>query len=253
MPVLLLVVGLAFGFILGFVGTLTGIGGGFLLLPLLVIFLPNAPLESLALASLCVVVFNSLSGTLLSLRQSRVRLRTGITFGLISLPSVWWGTQLQAMVNVRLFHLLLGALLLAGAGLLVGSGAPIPRQARAPAHVWLMGAALSVVIGFVSGFFALGGGFLFLPLLIFLLRFRVDQASATTQLIVGIGSVFALFLHLGRTDLPVAPMLLAGLIAGVLVGSPVGNAAAVRWDTRRVLFLLAALMSVAGLKFVLFP
>jgi uncharacterized membrane protein YfcA len=116
-----------------------------------------------------------------------------------------------------------------------------------------MGAALSVIIGFISGFFALGGGFLFLPLLIFLLRYRVDRASATTQLIVGIGSVFALVLHLGRTDLPVAPMLLAGLIAGVLLGSPVGNAAAGRWDTRRLLSLLAALLTVAGLKFVLFP
>jgi hypothetical protein len=251
--VLLLVVGLAFGFLLGFVGTLTGIGGGFLLLPLLVLFLPNAPVESLALASLCVVVFNSLSGIILSLKQSRVRLRTGITFGLVSLPSVWLGTQLQALVNGQLFHLLLGVLLLTGACLLVGRGAPVPHRTRAPVRVWLMGAALSVVIGFVSGFFALGGGFLFLPLLIFLLRYRVEQASATTQMIVGIGSVFALTLHLGRAELPVAPMLLAGLIAGVLVGSPAGNAVAGRWDTRKVLHLLAALLSVAGLKFVLFP
>jgi len=156
-------------------------------------------------------------------------------------------------VNGQLFHLLLGVLLLTGACLLVGRGAPVPHRTRAPVRVWLMGAALSVVIGFVSGFFALGGGFLFLPLLIFLLRYRVEQASATTQMIVGIGSVFALTLHLGRAELPVAPMLLAGLIAGVLVGSPAGNAVAGRWDTRKVLHLLAALLSVAGLKFVLFP
>ncbi|MEI8096018.1 MAG: sulfite exporter TauE/SafE family protein [Spirochaetales bacterium] len=250
MTILLLVIGLVLGFVLGFVGSLTGIGGGFLLMPILLLVFPEASVESLALVSLCVVFFNSFSGSVLALTKARVRLRTGMAYGLVSLPTVWLGTQTQALVQASVFRLLLGALLFAGAILLFFQAAPAPRETQPPALLWLTGTLLSLGIGFVSGFFALGGGFLFLPLLVYVLRYRIDQATATTQFIVGVGSLLALALHLGRAELAVAPMLLAGLVAGVLVGAPVGSAASTRWNAQAVLRLLALLLVLAGLKFV---
>lgn len=253
MGILWLFIGIPLGFGLGFLGTLTGIGGGFLLLPILVLLLPNTAIGALALISLTVVFFNSLSGTLLALRRSRLRLRTGLVYGMLSLPAVWWGSHWQALVDQSMFRWTLGVLLLAGAALLVFGKPPSAVMGGPSVTKWALGALISSLIGAVSGFFALGGGFLFLPLLIYLLRFEVDQASATTQMIVGIGSVFALWLQLGHATLPLEPMLVAGLVTGVLVGSPVGASAARTWKTERVLRLLSGLLVLVGLKFLLLP
>jgi uncharacterized membrane protein YfcA len=244
-----LVLGLPLGAVLGAVGSLTGIGGGFLLMPVLLWLYPDKPAGSLAVATLTVVFFNALSGTVLSLRRDTVRLRTGLVYGALSLPLVWLGTRIQANVDRHLFDIAFGVLLIAGALFLAFKPAPVRSTAGRAA--WFAGAAASLAIGLVSGFFGVGGGFLFVPLLAFGLRYAVIEATATSQLIVGLGAAWGLALAAFSHPLPVDPMLLGGLVAGVLVGAPLGTAAAERWPGPVILRILAVLLAVAGLKFLI--
>ncbi len=243
-----LLFGLPLGGLLGALGSLTGIGGGFLLMPALLWVFPDQNQGALSVATLTVVFFNSLSGSILSARKDRIRFRTGLTYGLISLPSVWFGTQLQSQVDRKAYTFAFGLFLLAGAAFLV------LRRAASPANpargLWAAGALISLAIGFVSGFFGVGGGFLFVPLLAFVLGFPLVEATSTSQLIVGMGAAWALATTAAAHPLPLDPMFLGGLIAGVLVGSPAGTWAAGRWSPAVVLRILAALLALVAVRFL---
>jgi len=245
-----LLLGLPLGIILGTLGSLTGIGGGFLLMPLLLWMLPDQAPGALSVATLTVVFFNALSGTILSARRERVRFRTGLTYGLLSLPLVWLGTRLQGMVDRSAFSLAFGLFLLAGAAFLFFR--PPFREVARPAGRtrWTAGAAISLAVGLVSGFFGVGGGFLFVPLLAFVLRFPMVEATATSQLIVGLGAAWALGTGALSHPLPVNPLLLSGMVAGVLVGAPLGTSAAGRWSPVLVLRILAGLLVIVGMRFL---
>ena len=246
---ILLLTGLPLGLVLGGLGSLTGIGGGFLLMPVLLWLFPDQPQGALAVATLTVVFFNALSGTVLSARKDRVRFRTGLAYGLLSLPLVWAGTHLQALVDRRAFTFAFGVFLVAGALVLALRPKPVKVGAQ-PTRTWVAGAAISLAIGFVSGFFGVGGGFLFVPLLAFFLGYPLVEATATSQLIVGLGAAWALVTGAAAHPLPLDPMLLGGLVAGVLLGSPLGTWAAGRWSPRVVLRILAGLLLVVGVRFL---
>ncbi len=242
-----LLLGLPLGAILGAAGSLTGIGGGFLLMPALLWLFPEQPAGALAVVTLTVVFFNALSGTVLSLRRETVRLKTGLAYGVLSLPLVWVGSRLQAGFDRHAFDVAFGALLLAGAAFLVFKPSSAARPVRA---AWIAGAAASLAIGLVSGFFGVGGGFLFVPLLAYGLRYSVIESTATSQLIVGLGAAWGLILAATAHPLPVDPLLVGGLVAGVLVGAPLGTAAAERWPGPVVLRVLAGLLAVAAIRFL---
>jgi hypothetical protein len=244
-----LLVGLPLGTVLGALGSLTGIGGGFLLMPLLLWLFPDQPQGALSVATLTVVFFNALSGTILSARRDRVRFRTGLAYGLVSLPLVWWGTVTQAQLDRHAFSTAFGWFLLAGAAFLLFRPQG-PQPSATSRRVWFAGSAISLAIGFLSGFFGVGGGFLFVPLLAFFLRFPMVEATATSQLIVGIGAAWALVTGALSHPLPIDPQLLGGLVAGVLFGAPLGTWVAGKASPRAVITVLAILLGVAGLRFV---
>jgi len=218
-------------------------------MPALLWLYPHQPAGALAVVSLTVVFFNALSGTVLSVRQDRVRFTTGLSYGLLSLPLVWWGSRVQAMVDRSVFTEAFGLFLIVGALFLVFRQPPRGGTVTGR-RVWAVGAGLSLVIGFISGFFGVGGGFLFVPLLAFFLKFPLAEATATSQLIVGLGAAFALVTGALTHPLPLDPSLLAGLVAGVLVGSPWGTWAAGHWSPKLVLRILAGLLLVVGLRFL---
>jgi len=242
--------GLPLGLVLGAVGSLTGIGGGFLLMPVLLWLYPHQVQGTLSTATLTVVFFNALSGTVLSARRERVRFRTGLTYGVLSLPLVWLGTHLQGQVNREVFTVAFGVFLVAGAFFLAFRKADAASHSGPTRPVWVAGAAISLAIGLVSGFFGVGGGFLFVPMLAFILKYPLVEASATSQLIVGMGAAWALVTNAALHPLPLDPMLLGGLVAGVLVGAPLGTWAAGRWSPTMILRILAGLLLVVGLRFL---
>lgn len=77
------------------------------------------------------------------------------------------------------------------------------------------------VVGMLTGFFGVGGGFVIVPALVLALGFRMDEAAATSLLVIIVNSVVALATRLDSGMIEwdvVLPFLLASLV-GVEVGT----------------------------------
>ncbi|MDZ4278439.1 MAG: TSUP family transporter, partial [Dehalococcoidia bacterium] len=106
------------GVAVGAYGTIIGAGGGFALVPLLLIIYPDYGPEQVTAVSLAVVCASGTSGSLAYARQRRIDYVTGLLFVVSSVPGVVGGALLVHLVPSRLFSLLFALLLLAVAALL---------------------------------------------------------------------------------------------------------------------------------------
>jgi uncharacterized membrane protein YfcA len=117
--------------IVGAFGTLIGAGGGFILVPILLLLYPNEKTELITGISLAVVFFNALSGSLAYSRMKRVDYKSGIIFSLATIPGAILGAISTAYVPRRVFDLIFGILMTAGAAFLWISTKEDHRAGRA--------------------------------------------------------------------------------------------------------------------------
>ena len=123
------------GLLVGAFGTLIGAGGGFLLVPLLVLVYRLPPADAVG-TSLALVFLNALSGTVAYLHQRRVDLWLGWRFAAATVPGAVGGAFLTRALTSARFSLAFGLTLLVIAGLLVtGTTAPASQRA-APGCSW---------------------------------------------------------------------------------------------------------------------
>ena len=74
------------GLLVGTYGTMIGAGGGFLLVPLLLLAFPKDNPETITSIALAVVFFNATSGSAAYARKGRVDYRSGLIFALATVP-----------------------------------------------------------------------------------------------------------------------------------------------------------------------
>ena len=70
------------GLAIGTIGTLIGAGGGFILVPLLLLFYPELPPEKVTAISMAVVACNAISGSFAYIRAGRGDFKGGRVFAL---------------------------------------------------------------------------------------------------------------------------------------------------------------------------
>ena len=74
------------GVVVGAYGTMIGAGGGFVLVPLLIILYPDLSPEAVTSISLAVVLLNALSGSVAYARQRRIDYKAGAIFATATVP-----------------------------------------------------------------------------------------------------------------------------------------------------------------------
>jgi uncharacterized membrane protein YfcA len=229
------------GFGVGAYGTLIGAGGGFILVPLLLLLYPGTNSETITCISLAVVFVNALSGTAAYARMRRVDFRSGVLFAVATVPGAVLGALTTPYLPRHAFDGLLGALLvLACAYLLLRPHAACDHTAALPnghttrrlveangtVHTWsfnpVVGVVLSVFVGFLSSLLGIGGGIIHVPALTHLLHFPVHVATATSHFILAVMALAGTVVHAARGEL--APVLgrVAFLALGVLAGAQLG-------------------------------
>ena len=75
------------GFVVGAYGTLIGAGGGFVLMPALLLLYRGESPELLTSISLAVVFFNALSGSFAYARMGRIDYKSGLLFSTTTIPA----------------------------------------------------------------------------------------------------------------------------------------------------------------------
>jgi uncharacterized membrane protein YfcA len=96
-------------------------------------------------------------------------------------------------------------------------------------------ALVGTVVGFLTGLFGVGGGFVIVPALTLVLGFTMPQAVGTSLLVIAVNAATALAVRLGTTGIewsvavPFTLAALTGVLAGSSIASRVDAGALVRW------------------------
>ncbi len=241
---LALVFGVGIGLLLGLVGG----GGSILTVPILVYILGLGVHEATA-TSLVIVGMTALVGAVPHARAGRVAFDTAVLFGVAGIGGAFAGTWLNQQVSGPVILALFGVLMLAVSLRMVRRTPPSGAgQARdTPRSRWPILAA-GVIVGLMTGFFGVGGGFLIVPALVLFLGLPMRLAVGTSLVIIAINSAAGIVAHLGsgEMELGLAALFVAGGLAGTYLGARVHG----QLDEERLSRAFAVLIALIGIYLV---
>jgi len=213
---------IAISFAAGTLGSLLGLGGGFIIVPSLM-FMSFNPYQ-IASTSLFAVFSTSASSTLTYAKQKRIDYSLGIKFALISIPGAIIGAYISDFITIQSFKLYF-ALVLIGTSVYLLKESTLAKEHKAShsSAVMTLCYAASFFAGILASLFGIGGGLIFVPLMVALLGMSMHVTAPTSQFILLISSIAGLVSHaaLGHPDYLLALILVAGAFAGAQLGAKI--------------------------------
>lgn len=242
------------GLLIGTLVGLTGVGGGALLTPLLILVIGVRPITAIG-TDLAFAAITKTVGAFQHKRQGDYDLRLVSHLALGSIPGALFGAQLISLIeatNVMDADVLLHRVL--GIALLVSAGANLLRAFN---HTWakdtrtelspVATACLGAVIGIMVGSTSIGAGSLLMAVLALLYgRLPVAQSVGVDVMHGAILAFVASIAHgaAGHIEVPMLANLLMGSLPGVLLGSWLCS----RLPGRPLRVGIAAMLAISGAR-----
>lgn len=201
----------------GVLSGLVGVGGGIVFVPAL-LYVAGWNITEAVAASLAIIVFSSLSGTIRNARsENPVEWRTAGLLSLAVAPSTLIGVGISRVSPDVVVELAFAALLLALAYPTAKGRSENTSGGKIPVALVL---AAGVGIGALSGLVGVGGGVLMVPLMVLGMGLTTKTAVSTSLAVVlSAGLVGALgYIAIGVVDLAELPPLIVGAIVGAWIG-----------------------------------
>ena len=249
---------LAGGVAAGAFGSLLGLGGGLLIVPLLTIGFGLPLREAVGVSLVCVIVTSSASaGVYLQRRQANLRL--GMVLELFTAIGAIAGGLVAFLIDERLLAGLFAALLVYVAATMVRSRSAAvesdampevitdadPGEAGVEATVrrFPLGVLGSLGAGVVSALLGIGGGIVKVPVMHLVMGVPLRIATATSNLMIGITASASAIVYLlrGGIDVNAAGPTAVGVFVGATIGSRLGGHVDVR--LLRLLFVAVLLFT----------
>lgn len=247
------------GFLVGILIGLTGIGGGAIIQPILIIVLGLTPISAVG-TGLLFAMLTKIGGALTHIRMRNIRPRRTLCFLCGSVPSVlivpYAVNRLisqygAAIVNHYLqcgmaLVMLATAIFMLLQHLFLMETLETERQVYCrgglfPLRQKIMAIASGVVIGALIGATSVGGGVLIIPVMLWLnasIAEAVGSSLVISLLLSGLGSL--VYLLEGQLQLLTVATLVLGSIPGVILGSRLTRRIPERILLAIVVFLVAA-------------
>jgi uncharacterized protein len=269
----------AMGIAVGFISGMFGVGGGFLMTPLL-IFIGISP--AVAVASVAShIAASSCSGVIAYWRRRALDFALALMLlggGLIgTMVGVWLFSvlrslgQLDLMIGlsyVTLLGVVGGLMIIESARAIARARNGRPAEIRRPgSHTWIHGLPFKVrfkqskiyvsaiplwVIGFTVGFIGaimgIGGGFLLVPALIYIMRVPTAVVVGTSMILTLVTMGAATIMHAATNHLVDVVLALILMVGGV-IGAQFGARAGQRIRGEQLRLLLGILVLLVGLRF----
>jgi uncharacterized membrane protein YfcA len=270
---------LAMGGAVGFLSGMFGVGGGFLMTPLLIFAgIPAAVAVGTEAAQ---IVASSVSGALAQWKRKNVDVTMGLVLLAGGIVGSVGGVQLVGVLRrIGLFDFFVAVcyvtfLGVIGTLMLIESANAIRKaragkviSARRPGqHNWVHGLPLKVrfqrsklyisaippfmigvFVGVLAAVMGVGGGFIMVPAMIYLLRVPTNVVVGTSLFQIVFLTAATTVLH-SRQNQTVDVVLAMLLMVGGVLGAQFGAVAGERLKGEQLRFLLATLVLMVGLRF----
>jgi len=228
---------LGFGLLIGILLGLLGGGGSILAVPALVYGI-GVPIAAAIPMSLLVVGLSSTAALIPRLRGGQIRWRIAGIFGATGAAAAFAGAAVNRLLEPRL--VLAGfALLMIAAGIrmltstdTVGGDCALPEGGVNWRGCLPKSIAAGLAVGFLTGLFGVGGGFLIIPAFVLLLGLPMGSAVATSLAVIVINSAAGFVAHLGEAHLD--PGLTLAFAAAAMIGSLLAGRLAHRVPTPKL-------------------
>ncbi len=270
---------LAMGGAVGFLSGMFGVGGGFLMTPLL-IFSGIAPAVAVGTEA-AQIVASSVSGALAQWRRRNVDVAMGLLLLAGGVVGSVFGVQLVGSLRrlgvfdffVSICYVtflgVIGALMLIESANTIrkARGGVVVSARRPGQHNWIHGLPLKIrfhrsklyisaippfllglFVGLLAAIMGVGGGFIMVPAMIYLLRVPTNVVVGTSLLQIVFLTAATTILH-ARQNQTVDVVLALLLMVGGVIGAQFGAAAGERLKGEQLRFLLATLVLMVGLRF----
>lgn len=265
------------GLVAGVFGSLLGLGGGVLIVPLLTIGFGLPVREAIGVSLICVIMTSGASASVF-LERDVANLRLGMLLELFTASGAVIGGAIAFLIDERYLAGMMALLMIYVAWTMLrgailspeAATAPVTATAVAPAsagppgdpeppaagaagrrgfvdrlsrpgyHVrhLRLGAAGSVVAGVFSALLGIGGGIIKVPVMHLIMGVPLRVATATSNLMIGITASTSAIVYLLRGGID--PFAAGPTAVGVFIGATIGSRTAHRVDLRilRLLFVV---------------
>ncbi len=247
----------------GFASGLLGSGGGFIMTPVQeILYLDMGLSEDIALkmafgTSLLVMLPTVISGAWRHHKKGAVRWKAAIIMGSCGFISSFGGAFIAAKLSGAILKMVFGTVVLAGSIRMLISK-PIESEQEPKDNPWLL-AVWAIPIGIVTGMTGLGGGVIAVPIMVLALKFKMQNAVATSLAMIiftSTGGVISYIISglnipnlpaysIGYVNLPTWFMLAVTSIGMAQIGAMVAHrlpAKQLKWVFTAVMFYVALRM-----------
>lgn len=264
------------GFLIGVTLGAVGGGGSILAVPMLV-YAAGLPPKKATTASLVIVGATALMGLPAQLKAHRVKVVAGSVFALTGVVGSVLGTHVNRGIDPDVLLLAFSGLMVVAAVAMLrrerqafrtvelvdgpapggsvlgapGAGVAVRTRGAAVATAAKVAAA-GTVVGFLTGLFGVGGGFVIVPALVLALGFTMPVAAATSLLVIALNSVIALAQRYSGDPLPwdaiveFVVMAVPGVFLGTWLGRRVDGPTLARWFVGLLLVVAAYTATRSG-------
>lgn len=239
--------GVAIGLLLGGLG-----GGGSVLTVPALVFVLGLTAQEATTGSLIIVGITAAAAAVGHARAGHVQWKRGLLMAAAGAPAALLGTAVNRLVDQNVLLLAFAVLMLVAAtGMLITSPSSdddaSDERGDGPSggRLWPRVLWSGLVIGTLTGFFGVGGGFVIVPVLVVALHFPIATAVGTSLVVITLNSGVSLAARVGSAS--IAWEVIAPFTAAAVVGSFAGKRVADRLPATTLTRAFAVLLVlVAG-------
>lgn len=234
-------------------GSMIGLGGGFMIIPSLVLLL-NLPIHKAIALSLISILSISLSAVITYSLSEHIDYKLGLLLEIMSIVGAFNGAQISLMLKSEILISLFSIFLFyAGYRMLMGSKIDIKAKGYDISTPKLIfGGICAFGAGLLSGLLGIGGGSVNVPIMVLILNVPMKLAAGTSMFMISLTTASGSYVYFqaGVIDYYLASIAIVGGFIGAQIGSRLGlriKGIILRRIFGFILIILSIMMIMKGL------
>ncbi len=222
-------------------------------------YFTGSPINVAVGTSKFIIVFISVTSSVVYSRARKVDLRMGSLFMATMIPGSYLGAYLVPVVDPDILRIFIGLFILAYSIRLIYryiktrnsrvEGSSEAHRVELTPVKWVLAGLIGLATGLVAGLTGTGGGAILVPAMTMLLGVPIHEAVATSMYSMLLAAITAAFRHHlnGDIDYGIAPLFLVGAVLGAIVGPRIS----LRLKPQNLRLVVAVVLGVVAVRMLL--